>query len=324
MAEGNEDPREVPWHPRYAKALVGQDVAAAQFRKALASGKPHHAWLVHGPKGIGKATFAYKMAAEALGDNINQTRRWIESRAHPDLFVLERQLSDAKPRKLKAEIAVEDARSLSAFLARTASGNWRIAIIDAVDDLNTESANAILKMVEEPPTKVLMLLISHQPGKLLRTLKSRCVRVGLARLSETDCSHIIKTLPLDPKPDREDQFECVAKSNGSPGRALAILGSVGAKAFGLFSQMSKPKSSQLLAIANQFSGRGVVPEEFSIFTEMLQDWVAMVAKAKVSTHLAAAHVAICENTRITQGFNLDRKSAVLSQLTLVNDALNAS
>ncbi len=324
MAEGNEDPREVPWHPRYAKALVGQDIAAAQFRKALASGKPHHAWLVHGPKGIGKATFAYQMAAAALGGDFNQTRRWIESRAHPDLFVLERQLNDAKPRKLKAEIAVEDARNLSSFLARTASGNWRVAIIDAVDDLNTESANAILKMVEEPPPKVLMLLISHQPGKLLLTLRSRCVRMGLVRLSETDCALIINTLPLDPKPDHEEQFQAVAKSNGSPGRALAILGSAGARAFSVFSQLSKPKSSQLVAIANQFSGRGVGPEEFSIFTEMLQDWVAMVAKAKVSPHLAAAHVAICENTRITQGFNLDRKSAVLSQLTLANGALKAS
>ena len=324
MAEINEDPREVPWHPRYAKALVGQDLAAAQFRKALTSGKPHHAWLVHGPKGIGKVTFAYQMAAAALGDDISQTRRWIESRAHPDLFVLERQLNDVKPRKLKAEIAVEDARSLSGFMARTASGNWRVIIIDAVDDLNTESANAILKMVEEPPPKVLMFLISHQPGKLLRTLKSRCVRIGLARLSETDCSHIINTLPLAPKPDHEEQFQAVAKSNGSPGRALAILGTVGAKAFGLFLQLSKPKSSQLLAISNQFSGRGVGPEEFSIFTEMLQDWVASVAKTNVSQHLAAAHVAICENTRITQGFNLDRKSAVLSQLNLVNDALNAT
>ena len=324
MAEVNEDPREVPWHPRYAKTLVGQGGTATQFRKAFASGKPHHAWLVHGPKGIGKATFAYHMAAETLGGDGPQTRRWIESRAHPDLFVLERQLNDAKPRKLKAEISVEDARSLSSFLARTASGNWRVAIIDAADDLNAESANAILKLVEEPPPKVLMFLISQQPGKLLRTLRSRCIRLALERLSETDCAHIINNLPLDLKPQNEEQFQAVAKSGGNPGRALALLGSVGAKTFGTFSQLSKPKSSQLLAIANQFSGRSVGPEEFSIFTEMLQDWVATVAKTKASPHLAAAHVAICENTRITQGFNLDHKTAVLSQLTLVNDALKAS
>ena len=209
-------------------------------------------------------------------------------------------------------------------MARTASGSWRVAIIDSADDLNTESANAILKLVEEPPPKVLMFLISHQPGKLLRTLRSRCIRLALERLSETDCAHIINNLPLDPKPEHAEQFQAVAKSGGSPGRALHLLGSVGAKTFGTFSQLSKPKSSQLLAIANQFSGRGVGPEEFSIFTEMLQDWVAIVAKTQASPHLAAAHVAICENTRITQGFNLDRKTAVLSQLTLVNDALKAS
>ena len=324
MVEVNEDPRELPWHPRYAKALVGQDRAETQFRKALTSGKSHHAWLLHGPKGIGKATFAYQMAAAAMGGDGSQTRRWIESRAHPDLFVLERQLNDAKPRKLKAEISVEDARSLSSFWARTASGSSRVAIIDSADELNTESANAILKLVEEPPPKVLIFLISHQPGKLLRTLRSRCVRLSLERLPESDCAHIINNLPLNPKPEHAEQFQAAAKSGGSPGRALALLGSVGAKTFGTVSQLNKPKSSQLLAIANQFSGRGVGPEEFAIFTEMLQDWVASVAKTKASPHLAAAHVAICENTRITQGFNLDRKTAVLSQLTLVNDALKAS
>ncbi len=323
MAEANEDPREVPWHPRFTKVLVGHETATTQFRKALVSGKPHHAWLIHGPKGIGKATFAYHMAAVAMGGAAGQARRWIESRAHPDLFVLERQLNDAKPRKLKAEISVDDARSLSSFLARTASGCWRVVIIDAADDLNSETANAILKLVEEPPQNVLMFLISHQPGTLLRTLRSRCIRLPLERLPETDCAFIINNLSLDPKPQLEEQFQAVAKSGGSPGQALALLGSIGAKTFGKFAQLSKPKSSQLLAIANQFSGRGVGPEEFSIFTEMLQDWVASEAKSKSSPYLAAAHIAICENTRITQGFNLDRKTAVLSQLTLVNDALKA-
>ncbi len=324
MVEAHEDKREVPWHPRYAKTLIGQDTAAAQFRKALASGKPHHAWLLHGPMGIGKATFAYQMGAAAMGGDANQNRRWIESRAHPDLFVLERQLNDGKPRKLKAEISVEDARSLSGFLARTASGSWRVVIIDAADDLNAESANALLKLVEEPPPKVLMLLISHQPGKLLRTLRSRCIRLALERLTQSDCAHVINSLPPDANPKKEETFQAVAKSGGSPGRALALLGSLGANAFGTFAQLSKPKSSQLLTIANQFSGRGVGPEEFSIFTEMLQDWVATLAKAQASPHLAAAHVALSEHTRITQGFNLDRKSAVLSQLALVNDALKAS
>ena len=324
MAEENEDPREVAWHPRHAPKLIGHDAAKTQFEKAFASGKPHHAWLIHGPGGIGKATFAYQMAAKALGNDPAQTRRWIESRAHPDLFVLERQLNDGKPRKLKAEISVEDARSLSSFLARTASGAWRVVIIDAADDLNTESANAILKLVEEPPPRVLIFLISHQPGKLLRTLKSRCLRLALERLSDTDCTHIINELPLEPKPKPEDLQAALTQTKGSPGRALALLGSVGAKAFGAFAQLNKPRPSQLLAVANQLAGRGVGPDEFSIFTDMLQDWLAEKARTNANPNLAAVHQAISENARIVQGFNLDRKTAVLSQLNLINDALKAS
>ena len=324
MAEENDDPREVAWHPRHAQKLIGHDIAKTQFEKAFASGKPHHAWLIHGPKGIGKATFAYQMAAKALGNDPGQSRRWIESRAHPDLFVLERQLNDAKPRKLKAEISVEDARSLSGFLARTASGGWRVVIIDAADDLNAESANAILKLVEEPPPHVLIFLISHQPGKLLRTLKSRCLRLPFERLSDLDCSHIINVLPMDQKPEREEMQAALAHAQGRPGQALALLGSVGAKAFSAFAQLNRPKPSQLLAIANQLSGRGVGPDEFSIFTNMLQDWLAEKAKASVNVRLAATHQTISENARIVQGFNLDRKSAVLSQLNLINDALKAS
>jgi DNA polymerase-3 subunit delta' len=97
VAEINDDPREVPWHPRFTKTVVGHDAALHLFEKNLTAGKPHHAWLLHGPKGVGKATLAYHLAHRILsGTNPDQTRRWIEGRAHPDLFVLERQLNDAK------------------------------------------------------------------------------------------------------------------------------------------------------------------------------------------------------------------------------------
>ena len=324
MVEESDDPRDVAWHPRFARKLIGHEIAKTHFEKAFATGRPHHAWLLHGAKGIGKATFAYKMAARALGGDSIQTRRWIESRTHPDLFILERQLNDAKPRKLKAEISVDDARSLAGFLARTASGGWRVVIIDAADDLNSESANANLKLVEEPPPKVLFFLVNHQPGRLLRTLKSRCLRLPFERLSELDCEHIIRDLPLETKSTHEEIEVALAQAQGSPGRALALLGSIGAKAFGTFAQLEKPKPSQLLAIANQFAGRGIGPDEFSIFTDMLQDWLADKAKIYANPRLAAAHQTISENARIVQAFNLDRKSAVLSQLTLINDALKAS
>jgi len=325
VADEQEDAREVAWHPRFATRVVGHEKAMVQFEKAFASGRPHHAWLIHGAKGIGKATLAYALARRILGQgNPEQARRWIEAKAHPDLFVLERQLNDSKPRKLKAEISVEDARGLSSFFARTASGTWRVAIIDAADDLNTESANAILKLVEEPPVNALILLLSHQPGRLLRTLKSRCLRLGLDLLGGQQTYGIINALPLEPKPSLDDLDRAVAQSSGSPGQALSLLTSQGAKAFAQFVNLKHPKPSEHLAIANSLGGRGAGPEEFPIFTALLLDWIAARAKTTASKKLAEAHAAISENARVAIGFNLDRKQAIMSQLKLVNDALKAS
>ena len=221
MAEEHEDPREVAWHPRHASTVVGHQDQQDRFRKAFASARPHHAWMFHGPKGIGKATTAYTLAAEVLG-NSGQTRRWIEARAHPDLYVLERQLNDSKPRKLKSEIAVDDARGLAGFLARTAAGDWRVVIIDAADDLNVESGNAILKLVEEPPAHTVMFVIAHQPGRLLRTLKSRCLRLEFEPLEQYEVLKIINELPLQSNPDSQQIERAVAQAQGSPGSALAL------------------------------------------------------------------------------------------------------
>jgi DNA polymerase III subunit delta' len=324
VVDEQEDPREVSWHPRFAVRVFGHDAALETFEKAFRSGRPHHAWLIHGAKGIGKATLAYALARKILGQsNSEQAQRWIEAKAHPDLFVLERQLNDSKPRKLKAEISVDDARGLSNFFARTASGGWRVAIVDAADDLNTESANAILKLVEEPPAKALILLLSHQPGRLLRTLKSRCLRLGLDPLDKEKTFSIINALPLVPLPAHDDLDRAVAQSLGSPGRVLALLTSQGAKAFAQFSKTPSAKPSEQLAVATLLAGRSVGPEEFSIFTSLLLDWIADQAKARTSKALAIAHLEISEQARIAIGFNLDRKQAVMSQLRLVNDALKA-
>ena len=320
MAETSEDPRENPWHPRLAKAVIGHAEAQSQFAKAFASGRPHHAWLIHGTKGIGKATLAYHLAGQVLG-GAAQTRRWIEARAHPDLFVLERQLNDTKPRKLKAEISVEDARGLGAFLGRTASSNWRVVLIDAADDLNTESANAILKLVEEPPAKTLMFLISHQPGRLLSTLKSRCLRLGLGRLSDQDVTHIINSLPLDDKPQPETLNAVISRAQGSVGAALALLHSNGAKAFEKFAANQRPNLAILTGIAAELGAKGQGPDEFRIFSDLLLNHLADYAKTHGSLKAAEAFQTLTQNLGLAEGFNLDRKQAALEAMRLATDAL---
>lgn len=325
MSDENEDPREVAWHPRFVPQVIGHGAAQAHFAQAFAAGKLHHAWLITGPKGIGKASLAYKFAAQVLGQkNLAQSERWIAARAHPDLFVLERQLNDSKPRKLKAEISVDNARGLSEFFSHTSSGGWRVGLVDAADDLSSESANALLKLVEEPPARCLILLVCHNPGRLLRTMKSRCTRLALRELSETEVNQVVLALPLEKTPAL-DQIEMAARlSAGSPGRALQLLSSDGAKAFDLYVKTPKWSNSAIASFGSKFGGRATTIDDFNLFSDLLLNWVGNQAGAKAHLKLAEAHSKITENIRLTNAFNLDRRQAVIAAISLVNDALKAA
>jgi DNA polymerase-3 subunit delta' len=325
MAETEDDPREVPWHPRFARKVIGHDSAVQLFEKNLAAGKPHHAWLLNGPKGIGKATLAYQLANRLLGQqNPEQARRWIEGRAHPDLFVLERQLNDAKPRKLKTEISVDDARGLSGFLNRTSSSGWRVAIVDAVDDLNSESANSLLKLVEEPPNKALIFLINHVPGQTLRTLKSRCMRIPLEPLKDAEISNVIKGLNLDGHIPIEDIEMAARISGGSPGQAVAMAGSIAAKAFDNWLKNDRATLQSILKVGAQFTGKNATSDEFDLFINLLLAWVAEKAKQSSSNSLAGAYETVARSARITNAYNLDRRQTIVEALVAINDALKAA
>src|ERR1700755_3451457 len=175
-------------HPREVFELQGHEGPEAEFESARARGRLHHAWLLTGPEGVGKATFAYRAARRLLGappepqrgvlgsDPHHPVSRQVAARSHPDLMVLEREGPDGKPRKV---IPVEEARRLAEFFSKSpASAPHRVAIIDAMDDLNVNAANAILKTLEEPPPSGVLLMVSHSPGRLLPTIRSRCRRLA--------------------------------------------------------------------------------------------------------------------------------------------------
>lgn len=322
MADENEDLREVPWHPRHATQLIGHQNSAEKFYKAFDAGKPHHAWLISGFNGIGKATLAYRLAAHVLGQkNQAQATRWIAARAHPDLFVLERKLGDSKPRKLKSEISVDDARRLSEFFSHTSSGSWRVGLVDTADDLNTESANALLKLVEEPPPNCILFLVCHLPGRLLRTMKSRCLRLPLSSLSDAETYKVLNELPLENKATSEEMMEAARLSGGSPGRALSLLTSDAAKAFSAFLKLPRHKPAALIEIGNRFGGRSSSNDDFVLFSELLLDWTAQQSTQTNNAKLAVAHSRIVENIKVTTAFNLDRRQAVISALSVVQEAL---
>jgi DNA polymerase-3 subunit delta' len=210
-------------HPRETFSFFGHKEEESALAEALAGKRMHHAWLLAGPKGLGKATLAYRFARAALGakrqgprpldvDPDDPIARRVAARSHPDLFILRRGLNDrGKPRR---EITVDEARELGHFFSLAPSeGGMRVAIIDAVDDLNRNSANAILKTLEEPPARSVLLLVCHAPGAALAAIRSRCRRLAMRPLSDADMRQGLGA-------NADDAFISLAK--GRPGRAIAL------------------------------------------------------------------------------------------------------
>ena len=339
MSDDAEDPREGEFHPRRRTDLKGHQAAEDTLLRQYGSGRMHHGWLFAGPRGIGKATLAYRLARFLLAfpDPRAAAERSslfvpaeapvahrIAARGHADLITLERSF-DAKAERLKNEIAVDDVRKASAFFGRTAGeGGWRICIVDAAEDLNTESANALLKILEEPPSNSLFILVSHQAGRLLPTIRSRCLRLDLSPLTEADTIAVVETMA---EQKAEEIERAVRLSKGSPGRALELLNSQGAKYFDLLRQiMSRSQNIDLAAkisIADGLQGRDMA-EDFGIFSELLLGFVADMARhaalAGKGAAFARAHEEIGHSLRLANALNLDRRQTILDALTVLGSA----
>ncbi len=212
--------------------LYGHDAQVSAFLAAVRSGRPHHAWLLAGPRGIGKARFARMAAAQLLAEasggtitddslgipDASQTARLLAAGSHPDFRVLER-LTNDKTGTVARSITIDQVRQLRALFATAPSmGDRRVIIVDAVDDLERNGANALLKSLEEPPQSTIFFLVSHAPGRLLPTIRSRCRLLAFNPLGDAAMQAVL----ADDLPDPAKRAALIAMANGIPAAALAM------------------------------------------------------------------------------------------------------
>jgi DNA polymerase-3 subunit delta' len=240
-----------------------------QFASAWATRKLHHAWLLAGPRGVGKASFAHAAArrvrADAAGPPVDLPGletpedhpmvRLVEAGSHPDMRRLER-LTNEKTGNLNRNIKVDQVRELGEFMGMTAAlSPWRVAVIDSVDDLETSGANALLKMLEEPPPNTIFFLVSHAPGRLLPTIRSRCRRLVVPAPELSRAAAMVEERVGVSSHDA-DRLARMAK--GAPGRALqlAAAGALAADdaAGEILRKLPDLDEGALLAMADTFKG----------------------------------------------------------------------
>lgn len=272
--------------------IIGQDRAVAQFAEAWASRRLHHAWLLAGPKGVGKASFAAAAArrvlAEAAGPPVDLPGidyspdhpmvKLVEAASHPDMRWLER-LPKEKGEGLARDITIDQVRKLGEFMGMSAAmSDWRVAVVDAMDEMAGPGANALLKMLEEPPPNTLFFLISHAPGRLLPTIRSRCRRLDFKPLADDAMAAILDEEAPELKGAERDRI--IALSGGSVGRALALaeldLAKLEEQAIAIL-RRGDPSNQLRSALASEL-GKKASTERYAAFLELAPGLVANEAK----------------------------------------------
>ena len=332
--------------------LLGQEEAERVILDSYNNHTLHNSWLISGEKGIGKATFAYKFARFLLDPNRSEkslntnpdsdSNRLISSNSHPDLKVIERDYIETDRKKIlkaikegeamsenelqnlkkSAFIRVDDVRTINEFMAKKSSQDgWRVVIVDSIDDMNTAAANALLKILEEPPVKSVIILISHNIGKLLPTIKSRCSKLVLKPLDENDLICLLRR--YRPNLDEKEIKGIAHIASGSIGKALAYADG---GALNMYDGLQKIVFSGVnfkLGDLLDWVGEAVSSEEnYNLAQELILKFYSdnIVSSRNVEeTALSWENAVKC--FRLTSSLNMDKKQAlinVMSQLCKIN------
>ena len=332
-----------PPHPRETTAFFGHAAAEGALLDAYRGGRIPHAWLIGGPPGIGKATLAYRMARFVLAhaepsapavqaarslasDPEHPTARRIAARAHGSLLVLER--TEGESGALRTVITVDEVRRTIGFFGRTAGeGGWRVCIVDSADELQyPQGSNALLKILEEPPLRALLLLVSHAPGRLLPTIRSRCRHLAMRPLAPEDIARAAAAVLKRPADD-DEVAEAAAAADGSVGRAVQLLSGdalkVRERVTELLAALPSVDALALHALGDTL-GRGD-PQAFAAFVDTVRDWLSGRLGRGAGEPARLAQVAeVWEKlngaAREVEIFNLDRKPMVFAVFGLLAEA----
>ncbi len=312
-------------HPRDRYDLVSDDSAEEAFLDALDRGRLHHAWLLAGPEGRGKASFAYRAARRLLGaqddpargplgsDPFDPVNRLIAAQSHPDLLALERLVESGKQKK---SISVDQARDLPEFFSKSPSqARRRVAIVDSADDLNVNAANALLKILEEPPADGVLFLISHSPGRLLPTIRSRCRRLSFAPWPDAELEALVRRRTGE---EGDVARAAAAMAGGSPGQALNLASAQSVEADRLargWIEHGVTDRAEVLALADGFRGA----EGQARFERIMERLIAVVGQRAreggQGARWAELWSRLLELPERVAGLNMDRADALAGALS---------
>lgn len=333
--------------PRHNTYLLGHSQAEQDFLNAWKNNSLHNSWLISGIEGIGKATLAYKMARFILSADYQQKDSYtnldvspdssifklVANNSHADLKIIERDYTDTDRRKIikaikdgaqlnaeemsglkkSAVIRIDDVRTINDFLSRRASNDgWRVVIIDSIDEMNNASANAVLKILEEPPYKTLLLLVSHNPQQLLPTIKSRCTKLYLKPLQDGEVASLLRR--YRPDMSSADVKKTVAIASGSIGKALNYVDNDALQCYDELCKLIAKGNNFAIAELMDFCNKASADEENYRLT---QELILKFLSDNVKQNSNVLALADCWDYALkifaeTSGLNLDKKQALIN------------